>query len=91
MNLQDNLETTIEPVEILVVPEIEMAIASEPKTRGRKPKNKQYFTKDTENAILLYNQLEDEYERNKLYDSQIKYPFDKLVENHKKLYEGETK
>ena len=53
----------------------------EVKTRGRKPKNKQYFTKDTENAILLYNQLENDYERNKLYDAEIKYPFDKLVEN----------
>ena len=26
------------------------------KTRGRKPKTKQYFTKETEDAILLYNQ-----------------------------------
>lgn len=51
------------------------------KSRGRKPKNKQYFTKDTENAILLYNSLEDEYERNKVYEEHIKYPFEKLVEN----------
>jgi hypothetical protein len=83
MSLQDNLEI-MEPVEILEVPEVVIEvpeIVSEPKTRGRKPKNKQYFTKDTENAILLYNQLEDEYERNKLYDAEIKYPFDKLVEN----------
>lgn len=47
----------------------------------RKVKNKQYFTKETEEAILLYNQLEDEFERNKLYAEKIKYPFDKLVEN----------
>jgi hypothetical protein len=51
------------------------------KSRGRKPKNKQYFTKETEDAILLYNTLDDEYERNKLYDSKIKYAFDKLAEN----------
>ena len=45
-------------------------------------KNKrQYFTKETEEAILLYNQLDDEFERNRLYDEKIKYPFDKLVEN----------
>jgi len=83
MSLQDNLEI-METVEILEVPEVVIEVpevVSEPKTRGRKPKNKQYFTKDTENAILLYNQLEDEYERNKLYDAEIKYPFDKLVEN----------
>ena len=83
MSLQDNIDNVenIEVSEILDVPEVEIILASEPKTRGRKPKNKQYFTKDTENAILLYNQLEDSHERNKLYDAQIKYPFDKLVEN----------
>ena len=27
------------------------------KTRGRKPKTKQYFTKETEDAILLYNKF----------------------------------
>jgi hypothetical protein len=51
------------------------------KSKGRKPKTKQYFTKETENAILLYNTLTDETERNKLYDAKIKYPFEKLVEN----------
>ena len=54
---------------------------TEVKLKGRKPKNKQYFTKDTENAILLYNSLEDDYERNKVYQDHIKYPFEKLVEN----------
>jgi hypothetical protein len=49
--------------------------------KKRKPKGKQYFTKETEDAILLYNQLDDEYERNKLYSEKIKYPFEKLVEN----------
>lgn len=53
----------------------------EVKSKGRKPKNKQYFTKDTENAILLYNSLEDDYARNKIYQEHIKYPFEKLVEN----------
>lgn len=71
MNLETNTKE-IEPV-VVVTPEV--------KTRGRKPKTKQYFTKETENAILLYNLLEDEIERNKLYDAEIKYPFDKLVEN----------
>jgi len=71
-----NAETTLEDIKA-----IEVIEAIVPKTRGRKPKTKQYFTKDTENAILLYNQLEDDIERNKLYDQQIKYPLDKLVEN----------
>jgi hypothetical protein len=47
----------------------------------KKKKNKQYFTKETEDAILLYNQLDDVHERNKLYGTKIKYAFDKLVEN----------
>jgi len=51
------------------------------KTKVKKSKNKQYFTKETENAILLYNSLENEYERNKIYEAEIKYPFEKLVEN----------
>jgi len=70
--------------EIKELPVIDVPITIEvvePKTRGRKPKNKQYFTKETENAILLYNSLDDVYERNRLYDAEIKYPFDKLVEN----------
>jgi hypothetical protein len=67
--------------EVVSNEEIVIEEVVEAKTRGRKPKNKQYFTKDTENAILLYNQLENDYERNKLYDAEIKYPFDKLVEN----------
>jgi hypothetical protein len=71
-----------EEIKELPVIDVPIAIeAVEPKTRGRKPKNKQYFTKDTENAILLYNSLEDVHERNRLYDAEIKYPFDKLVEN----------
>ena len=77
MNLELNQETVSE-----VTVEAVVAIETEaPKTRGRKPKTKQYFTKDTENAILLYNLLEDEIERNKLYEEKIKYPLDKLVEN----------
>ena len=59
-------EAVIEAPIVEVIAEV-----TEPKTRGRKPKNKQYFTKETENAILLYNQLENEYERNRLYDAEI--------------------
>lgn len=46
-----------------------------------KSKNTQYFTQETEDAILLYNQLEDPFERNELYMKSIKYPFEKLAEN----------
>ena len=44
-------------------------------------KKKNYFTEDTENAIVLYNLTTSLIERNKIYDHHIKYPFDKLAEN----------
>lgn len=77
MNLEPNTQELMQADIQAIVPDTEVVV----KTRGRKGKNKQYFTKDTENAILLYNSLEDSVERNKLYDKEIKYPFDKLVEN----------
>lgn len=39
-----------------------------------------YFTKDTENAIILYNSLEDEIEKNILYTQKIHPAFYKLAE-----------
>jgi len=46
-----------------------------------KKKSKNYFTKETEDAILVFNQLEDTTERNKLYEEKIRYAFEKLAEN----------
>jgi len=46
-----------------------------------KKSKKNYFTEDTENAIVLYNLTTSTYERNKIYEQHIKYPFDKLAEN----------
>ena len=53
------------------------------KRRGRKRKNKMYFTMETENAIVVYNHTDpdDSYVRNKVYNEYIKYAFDKLAEN----------
>lgn len=48
--------------------------------KPKKAKNKPYFTKETEDAILRYNLLEDDIERNRLYVAEIKYPFEKLAE-----------
>tara|TARA_B100002019_G_scaffold234090_1_gene208245 strand:+ start:863 stop:1585 length:723 start_codon:yes stop_codon:yes gene_type:complete len=49
--------------------------------RKRKKKSKIYFGKDTENAIIEYNNTEDIVERNKIYNERISYAFDKLAEN----------
>ena len=43
--------------------------------KPKKTKNKQYFTKETEKAILLYNQLDDDQERNKLYSEKISHTY----------------
>ena len=40
-----------------------------------------YFTQITENAIIRYNNSEDSFLRNKIYNEHIAYAFDKLAEN----------
>jgi hypothetical protein len=47
----------------------------------RKKKSKQYFTLDTEEAIISYNKSTSQRERNDLYKTRIQYPFEKLAEN----------
>jgi hypothetical protein len=48
----------------------------------RRPKEKRkYFTQETEDAIILYNQLDDVIERNSVYEKHIHYPFFKLTQN----------
>jgi len=47
----------------------------------RKTKSKNYFTKDTENAIMLYNSTSCSHERSKIYEKEIHYPFFKLTQN----------
>lgn len=43
--------------------------------------DKMYFTQDTENAIVQYSKEENKEKREIIYNTRIKYPFDKLVEN----------
>jgi hypothetical protein len=50
--------------------------------RQRKPKTKnQYFTQDTEDAIIEYLAETDGHKRNLIYNARIKYAFHKLTEN----------
>lgn len=46
-----------------------------------KPKKKQYFTEETEDAIIEYVSCQDDKKRNQVWDEKIKYPFHKLTEN----------
>ena len=47
----------------------------------KKKKGVQYFTQDTENAIVLYNNTLDPEERSNIYRERIHYGFFKLTEN----------
>jgi len=47
----------------------------------RKPKSKNYFTQDTENAIVRYNNEPDSKVRSVIYEKEIHYAFFKLTEN----------
>ena len=50
--------------------------------RKRRPKTKnQYFTQDTEDAIIEYVNETDQDKRNAIYNARIKYAFFKLTEN----------
>ena len=49
--------------------------------RGRNKKNKIYFSKATEDAVIEFNAEEDMDKRNIIYNERIKFSFEKLVEN----------
>jgi hypothetical protein len=52
------------------------------KPRKRKPKSKiDYFTLDTQDAIIRYRESTSESERNKIYNTEIHNAFYKLAEN----------
>jgi hypothetical protein len=49
--------------------------------KTRKPKNKNYFTQETEDAIILYNNTSNPVLRSKIYEEKIHFPFFKLTQN----------
>tara|TARA_Y100001938_G_scaffold150460_1_gene241470 strand:- start:1103 stop:1807 length:705 start_codon:yes stop_codon:yes gene_type:complete len=49
--------------------------------RKRRKKSRNYFTQDTEDAIVLYNNTSDPEIRSKIYEARIHYAFFKLTEN----------
>lgn len=51
------------------------------KRRGRNKKEKIYFSKKTEEAIVEYNNEKCDIKRNEIYETKIKFSFEKLVEN----------
>ena len=49
--------------------------------KTRKPKNKNYFTKETEDAIIAYNNTTNPVLKSKIYEEKIHFPFFKLTQN----------
>lgn len=49
--------------------------------RGRKPKNKQYFGEEQENAVREYLLCEDKEQKNAIYNEILKPSFEKMIES----------
>lgn len=74
-----SVEVPVEvPVEEIVV---DIDASSDSSKKKKSSKDKMYFTSHTEDAIITYNTTDDQDIRNDIYNTDIKYPFEKLVEN----------
>lgn len=62
-------------------PKIVQPLPAAPPKKRRRAASKMYFTQDTEDAIILYNQTVDQDTREKIYREKIEFPLQKLVEN----------
>lgn len=51
------------------------------KKRRRPKTNRDYFTQETEDAIITYNKLDDPLKKSRLYQDKIHYAFFKLTQN----------
>jgi hypothetical protein len=66
----------------LIVETVSVELTKKGEPRKRKPKTKNnYFTQETEQAILEYRSSVDHGERNRIYNERIHFGFYKLVEN----------
>jgi len=69
---------SVENVEQKVVP---ILSESKPAKKRKKSSDKMYFTQETEDAIELFNKTECLEKREQIFESKIKFPLEKLVEN----------
>jgi hypothetical protein len=56
-------------------------LLSPTKKMAKKAPSKNYFTQDTEDAIVLYNLTEDTAVKSRIYEERIHYAFFKLTQN----------
>ena len=52
-----------------------------PRKRRRKAKGRLYWTQETQDAIIRYNNEEDELTREKIFRDHVYKPLDKMAEN----------
>jgi hypothetical protein len=68
-----------------IISSVSPIVVITPPKRGKRSSNtsisKMYFTKDTEDSIIKYNNTTDSQIREDIYNTKIKHPFEKLVEN----------
>lgn len=77
-------QTKKRPLRKKVLPKQEEIPFKEPVLRRKKKKKqtvKDYFTQETEKAIIQYNNEEDVDIRNEIYQEKIAFPLSKLIEN----------
>ncbi len=73
---QKNIATVAVPV--VTIPSDTVKL---PRKRRSKNVTRMYFTQETEDAIILYNNTEDSFLREQIFRDKILQPFQKLVEN----------
>jgi hypothetical protein len=58
-----------------------LILEKQTKVSPKKKVSKNYFTQETEDAIVLYNNTPDSVIRSEIYESKIHYAFFKLTQN----------
>ena len=58
-----------------------MSSTLENSIKPKKAPSKNYFTQETENAIVLYNNTSNPVLKSKIYEEKIHYAFFKLTQN----------
>jgi hypothetical protein len=80
----DAIDLQIDPLPIIESETEESSDSQETTAVEKKKKTvkeKMYFTTDTEDAIISYNECDDQNIRDEIYNTKIRYAFEKLVEN----------
>ena len=63
-----------------------LILEKQTKVSPKKKESKNYFTQETEDAIVLYNKTPDSVIRSSIYEEKIHYAFFKLTQNIIHIY-----